>query len=196
MATVTEPPRVRKHPVKMTLAEFQALPEVEGVTRELIRGYLWEDDTVPRHNRHHARTMTRVATALENWLQRQPVPRGAVFTGDAGVILPDDNFGIDVAYVSAAVMARQNDAVSSQVVGVPDLAVEIISPGEVVERLDDKTDALLAAGVKLVWELRPRRQTVTALRDGQPHVAFSGTQDVTADDVLPGFRVPACDLFG
>lgn len=196
MATVTEPPRVRKHPVKMTLAEFHALPDVEGVTRELINGYLWEDDTVPTHNRHHADAMTQVATALELWRRSRPEPRGKVLTGDAGVVLTDDDFGIDVAYVSAEVMARQDDAVSTQVVGVPELAVEILSPGEVQQRHDDKVDALLAAGVKVVWVLSPRRKNVTIYRPGVGPKMVSDREELTAPDVLPGFRVPAADLFG
>ena len=196
MATVLdveEPPTARR---PMSLSAYLALPADETVERMLIDGELWEYP-VPESNRHHAQAVARVSQRLNNWLDAEPPPRGAVLAGDAGVVLSDEvSFGVDVAYVSAGVMAAQSDDASTRIVGVPELVVEVLSPGTVVERHDAKIDALLAAGVKLVWELRPRRQTVTALRPGRPPETFSGSQDVTAPDVLPGFRVPAADLFG
>jgi Uma2 family endonuclease len=181
----------------MTAAEFDALPDDDGVRRELIDGELWEDRPVPVHNRFHARCMTRVARFLDEWLDTQPEPRGQVLTDDAGVTLPSDaRVGIDLAYVSAGVMADQSDRPGSKVIGVPELAVEIISPGTVWERHEAKIDIHLTAGVKLVWELRPQRRSLTALRPGRPPELFTGDQVVTAPDVLPGFAVPAAALFG
>lgn len=182
----------------MTTAEFLALPDDDGVDRLLIKGELLEYPMSYR-NRYHSRTMTRVAKFLDNWLDTQPEPRGQVLTGDAGVRLgenPDTTFGADVAYVSAAVMARQSDEETTIVFGIPELTVEISSPGEVMERHEHKIDAYLDAGVKLVWVLNPWRKTVTAFRPGADPVLFAGRQDVIAPDVLPGFRVPAADLFG
>ena len=109
---------------------------------------------------------------------------------------PDTTFGVDVTYVSAGVMSRQSDDDSTIVYGIPELAVEILSPGAVMERHENKIDAYLEAGVKLVWVLNPWRKTVTAFRPAADPVLFAGRQDVTAPDVLPGFRVPAADLFG
>ena len=120
-----------------------------------------------------------------------------MLTGDAGAVLAADTaVGIDVAYFSAAVMADQDDDESTVVVGVPDLAVEIVSPGDTQKKKNAKLGKYRRAGVKLVWVLDPDDKTVTAYRPGANPVLFSGTQDVTADDVLPGFRVPAADLFG
>lgn len=186
----------------ITTAEFLALPQDDGVERLLIKGELLEypsESPMSYRNRRHCRTMTRVAKFLDNWLDTQPEPRGEVLTGDAGVRLsenPDTAFGADVAYVSAAVMARQSDEESTIVLGIPEMTVEILSPGEVKERHEKKIDAYLEAGVKLVWVLNPWRKTVTAYRPDADPVLFAGRQDVTAPDVLPGFRVPAADLFG
>lgn len=194
MATVLELPLAVRRPI--TLAAYLALPEDETVERMLIDGELWEYP-MPESNRHHALAVVRVGQKLCNWLDAQPPPRGAVLAGDAGVVLEQKlSFGVDVAYVSAEVMAGQDDLVSTRVVGVPELAVEVISPGEVVERHEAKLEAYLRAGVRLVWVLNPRRRTVTAFRPAADPVMFSGKQLVTAPDVLPGFSVPAADLFG
>ncbi len=181
---------------RLTLDEYLALPEDEAVERMLLRGELWEYP-VPESNRHHAQAVARVSRFLDVWRDTLPVPRGAVVAGDAGIILDDeDSFGVDVAYVSAEVMARQSDDASTRIVGVPVVAVEISSPGEVKKRRDAKLAAYRRAGVRLVWLLDPTLKTVTLIRPDGTTATFDGRQEVTADDVLPGFRVPAADLFG
>jgi Uma2 family endonuclease len=194
MATIAAPPVMPRR--TLTLDEYLALPEDEAVERMLIDGELWEYP-VPESNRHHGRALIRTGKFLDNWLDTQPEPRGAVVGGDAGVVFNDRvSFGVDVAYVSAAVMAVQSDDASTRIVGVPVLAVEISSPGEVKKRRDAKLAAYRKAGVPLVWLLDPELKTITAIRPDGSTATFSGQQEVTAEDVLPGFRVPAADLFG
>lgn len=186
MATATTP---------MTTAELLALPD-DGVERWLIRGELRERPMTVR-NRFHSKTMTKVAQHLGNWLDGQPQPRGDVLTGDAGVRLPGDpetTFGIDVAYVTAEVMAQQ-PADTTIVEGVPVLAVEILSPSDTQEDINEKIDALLAAGVPLVWEIDPHRRTVEVHRPGAEPETFNARQQLTAETHLPGFRVAVVDLF-
>src|SRR5258707_10626764 len=94
----------------MTTEEMLALPE-NGVERWLVRGQLREKPMTYR-NRWHSRIMVRVAKLLDNWLDRQPEPRGQVLCGEAGVRLqrdPDTTFGVDVVYVSAETAARQGE---------------------------------------------------------------------------------------
>src|SRR4051794_29039268 len=89
----------------MTTEELLALPD-DGVERWLIRGQLREkrDTDTTKRNRFHSRIMVRVGKFLDNWLDQQPEPRGAVLCGEAGVRLrqdPDTTVGVDVVYVSA-----------------------------------------------------------------------------------------------
>ncbi len=189
MATVAAPTR-------MTVEEFLALPQDDGVSRLLIHGELREYH-MPERNYHHGRTMTVLSYELERWLRTQPQPRDAVFTGDVGIRLSADvSFGADMMYVTAAMMAGQSRKSNAVVVGVPELAVEIISPGEVWDRHQDKREAYLDAGVKVVWVLDPRTRAVTIYRPGVGPKMVSDQEVLTAPDVLPGFSVPAADLFG
>src|SRR5271167_328605 len=101
MATVTTP---------MTTAELLAMPD-DGVERWLVEGELREMPMTKR-NRFHSRLMVRVGKLLDNWLDEQPEPRGAILGGEAGVRLrqdPDTTVGVDVVYVSAETLARQTD---------------------------------------------------------------------------------------
>jgi Uma2 family endonuclease len=179
----------------MTTAELLAMPD-DGVERWLINGELREKPMTKR-NRFHSRIMVRVGKLLDNWLDEQPEPRGAVLAGEAGVRLrrdPDTTVGVDVVYVSADVLARQTEE-STMIDGVPVLAVEILSPSDTQEEIHEKVDGYLAVGVPLVWLIDPHVRTVMVYRPATDPELFTVRQDLTAEPHLPGFRVPVAELF-
>ena len=118
-------------------------------------------------------------------------------TGDAGLRLaldPDRTFGVDVMVVSADLLAAQSGE-STIIEGVPTLCVEILSPSEVMERIDEKTDAYLAAGVPLVWLLDLHDKSVTVYSPGTEPILFNRLMEISGEPHLPGFRVPVANLF-
>jgi Uma2 family endonuclease len=186
MATVATP---------MTVEEFLALPD-DGTERWLINGELRERPMTKR-NRFHSRVMICSGTALENWSRRQPLPRGEVFCGEAGVILQRDppiTVGVDLLYVSAELLARQTDA-CTVIEGIPTFIGEILSPNDTLEDVNEKIDTFMAAGVPLVWIIDPRRRTVTVYRPGREPEFVNVLQELSGDPELPGFRVPVVRLF-
>jgi Uma2 family endonuclease len=190
MATVTTP---------MTTAEFLALPDdgtqrwlVDGVVREFPR----EDSTTVR-NRFHSIVLALVCAELINWLRQQPLPRGQVLGGEAGVRLlrdPDLTVGIDVVYISSEVVVRQTDD-ATLIDGVPTLAVEILSPSDTVEEVNDKLALYRRAQVPLVWVIDPYVRTVTVHAAGNQPVLFNVNQELSTEPYLPGLRVPVSRLF-
>jgi Uma2 family endonuclease len=182
-------------PRPMTTEEMLALPE-DGVERWLIRGQLREKPMTVR-NRWHSRIMIRVGKLLDNWLDQQPEPRGSVLGGEAGVRLrrtPDSTVGIDVVYISAEAAARQTDE-TTLIDGPPILAVEILSPNDTQEEIDEKIDDYLQAGVPLVWIINPRRRTVEIFRPGAEPEMVNVRQELSAEPHLPGFRVQVAQFF-
>jgi Uma2 family endonuclease len=179
----------------MTTEQLLALPD-DGVERWLIRGQLREKPMTYR-NRWHSRAMIRVGYFLEAWREQQPEPRGSVLGDEAGVRLvrdPDTTAGIDVIYISAEVAARNPDD-TTIIDGVPVLAVEILSPNNTVEEIDEKIGQYLEAGVPLVWIIDTRDRTVTIYRPGQEPEFVNARQELSGDPELPGFRVRVADLF-
>ncbi len=182
-------------PALMTTQELLALP-ANGKTRWLIRGQLRERPMTVR-NRTHSRLTTRVAKFLDNWLDRQPKPRGSVLSGEAGCRLqrdPDTTVGIDVVYISADLAARQTGD-TTLIDGVPVLVVEILSPNDTEEQVDEKVDTYLQAGVALVWLVHARRRTVEIIRPGHEPEQVNVRQELAGDPELPGFRVAVAELF-
>jgi Uma2 family endonuclease len=182
-------------PALMTTEELLALPQ-NGVERWLIRGQLKEKPMTVR-NRWHSRITTRIAKFLDNWLDQQPEPRGSVLSGEAGCRLrrnPDTTVGVDVVYVSAELAAQEPDD-TTLIDGVPILAVEILSPSDTEEEVNEKVDNYLSAGVALVWVVDPHDRTVLVYRPATEPELFNARQDLSGEPHLPGFRVPVARFF-
>lgn len=77
----------------------------------------------------------------------------------------------------------------------PDLAVEVISPNDVYYDVEAKVEEYLDASVPLVWLINPDNRSVRVFRAGQPVVQLRANDELTGDDVLPGFRCPVAELF-
>ncbi len=79
---------------------------------------------------------------------------------------------------------------------VPDLVIEVVSPNDKVSELDEKIDAYLLDGVRLIWVVDPQRRkaTVYAPDMEQPlHLNVNGVLD--GGDVLPDFTLPLMSIF-
>lgn len=184
---------IATEPVRMTVEEFLKLPE-DGVRRSLIRGIVQEEGMTIR-NRFHTQVATRVAKFLDNWRDLQKEPKGAVLTGEAGVRLSAEVVvGVDVAYIPPDLWKVQSED-SSIIEGVPPLIAEILSPSDTHQAIEDKINEYLTAGVSIVWVVNTRSESVTVYRPGQKPVMVNADEELTADPVLPGFRIAVADLF-
>lgn len=77
----------------------------------------------------------------------------------------------------------------------PDLAVEVISPNDRVYELEEKLDDYRAAGIPLVWLVYPPSRRVRVLRPEGPPTELGPDDELSGEEVLPGFRCRVADLF-
>lgn len=182
----------------LTSADLLAMPD-DGVERWLINGELREGvSDMTRRGRRHSRVMTKLARLLEDWNDRQPAPRGEVLTGDAGFEMNGDtsaSVGIDVAYISAELAAATPEE-AYLIHGAPVLAVEILSPSDVQEKIAEKVAGYLANAVPLVWIVDPIFETVTIHRPDAEPVLVNNRETLTGEPHLPGFETPVAAIFG
>jgi Uma2 family endonuclease len=130
-------------------------------------------------------------------LQGEMKGHGKARSGDTGIILrrkPDRVFGADALFVCNARLPIRTSP-EGYLETIPDLVGEVRSKNDRPGRIADKVAKYLAAGVRLVWVLDPKTQTVTAHRPDQPPRAFAAAETLTADDVIPDFAVSVADLF-
>lgn len=179
----------------MTTAELLALPG-NGKERWLVAGRLREKPMTVR-NRVHSRIMANSSYYLEAWRRTQPEPRGLVLCGEAGCRLarnPDTTVGIDVVYVAANLVAQEPDD-TTLIDGVPTLVIEILSPSDVIEEIEEKIDLYQKFRVPLIWVIDPHDRTVTIYRlDAEPELV-NANQQLSGGAHLPGFCVKVAELF-
>ena len=189
-----EVPVFEPEPVRMTLEEFLALPDGDGVERELIRGELKERPMTMR-SRIHFLTESKLVLRIGSHLEASGID-AEVGSGEAGVILNDlhSGVGIDVVVLPNEMLAKQNDR-TRMFSGVPLMTVEILSTSDQVGNVNEKVRLYMDAGVKLAWVVDPTQRTITAYRPGEPPAFFSGEDTVTAAPVMPDFAEPLPRLF-
>jgi Uma2 family endonuclease len=179
----------------LTTEQLLAIPD-DGMDRELIQGHL-RIRPMTKRNRFHTLAVTRLAFLLESWLDNHPESLGEVHTGEVGTILrrdPDTTVGIDVAFFSADVMARQTER-TSMIEGAPRLAVEVISPSDKQEEVREKVVEYINAGGALVWIVDPYFETVQVYRPRAEPEMFNREQVVSGGDVLPGLEIAVARIF-
>ena len=148
-------------------------------------------------NRFHSQILIRVGQQLANWLDQQPAPRGQILGGEAGVRIshdPETTVGIDVGYVSHEVVVRQTDE-TTLIDGVPTLVVEILSPSDTQEVIDEKLAVYRRAKVPVVWLIDPSDQIVLVYRPKAKPRSYNTDDELSGSPELPGFTVPVARLF-
>lgn len=77
----------------------------------------------------------------------------------------------------------------------PDLAIEVLREGNTRGEMNRKLKDYFLAGVRLVWYVDPRRQTVRVYTAPDRCTRLRMGDTLDGGDVLPGFRLPLRKLF-
>ena len=100
--------------------------------------------------------------------------------------LPDVSF---VAYANDKPMVVEGAAPF-----IPDLAVEIRSPGDSAKVMAEKAQYYLLNGCRMVWLVYPQKRVIEVLTPDDRDILTEGEM-LDGGDVLPGFRVPVKACF-
>ena len=76
----------------------------------------------------------------------------------------------------------------------PDLAVEVVSPGDSAEELKEKLSDYRKAGVPLIWVIYPKARTATILRRDGPITELEEDDVLSGEEIIPGFRCPLREI--
>lgn len=79
--------------------------------------------------------------------------------------------------------------------GVPDLAVEVVSPEDTKRELAEKVNMWLAHGTSVVWVADPKPTTVAIHRTGQKPQILRISNEIRDEPLLPGFVLPLSKVF-
>jgi Uma2 family endonuclease len=77
----------------------------------------------------------------------------------------------------------------------PDLAVEVVSPNDLWHELEAMVEEYLAVGVSLAWVIDSEVRTAYVHRREGTVSRLRETDELSAEDIIPGFRCPLASIF-
>ena len=164
----------------------------KGFRGELIRGVLCE--SMPP-GLEHGQIVIAFGAELHAFVK--PRRLGRVAVGDPGIKIerdPDTVRAPDVAFISAGRLPLdQRNPGYAEV--LPELVVEVKSPSDSRDQINDKAEMWLRHGVRLVWAVFPDERTVEAHHADQGVVLYREDDELDGMDVLPGFTCAIAPMF-
>src|SRR5712691_3116962 len=181
-ATLTKP---------VTADDLLAMPD-DGYRYELVKGELIR--MAPAGFQHGAVAMN-IGAPLHEYVRRNNL--GVVYAAETGFILsrdPDTVRAPDAAF-NKKERVEKVGKVKGYWVGAPDLAVEVVSPGDTVSEVEGKVAEWLEAGARMVWVVSPKLHTVTVYRSLTDIVVLTEKDTLDGGDVVPGFQIRVAEIF-
>lgn len=175
----------------VTAAELLRMPS-DTVRRELVRGELRE---MTPAGHWHGRVAMRLALHLGPFVLANNL--GEIYAAETGFILevdPDTVRAPDVAFVRRERVRAVGDS-EGYWRGAPDLAVEVVSPGDTFSEVEEKVFEWLDAGARMVVVVNPKKRTATVYRSRTEITVLTEEDALDGADVVPGWRLPLREIF-
>jgi Uma2 family endonuclease len=175
----------------MTADELLAMPR-DGHRYELVKGELIRMSPTGGEHGTIAATLTVI---FGYYIKGNGL--GLVFGAETGFKIaadPDTVRAPDFAYVSRE-RIPESGIPKGYWIGSPDLAVEVISPGDIYGEVEEKVIEWLDAGTRMVIVVNPRRRTATVYRSRKNVKILADADELSGEDVLPGFSCQVSQFF-
>jgi Uma2 family endonuclease len=176
-----------------TIEEFERFAEADRDRRlELIDGEIVEK--MPTEE--HGVVVLNIGTSLKIFIKREGI------SGRVGVEIrhrkPGDRRNSLIPDLSLRLNPTQPVVTQGSLLHMPDLAVEVQSPDDSIEKMREKALYYLRNGSRLVWLVYPQLQTVEVctLLNGELFIETLGINDtLTGGALLPGYTMAVSEIF-
>jgi Uma2 family endonuclease len=162
----------------------------DGMRHELIRGEL---RSMPPAGGEHGYVAGEILGHTREFVRQDQL--GFVFAAETGFHIesdPDTVRAPDVAFVSTERLAGPAKGYPAL---APDLAVEVVSPGDSRREVDAKARYWLRCGSRMVWVVFLSPRSARVYRPGQEAQVLTENDTIDGGDVLPGFSCRVADFF-
>ncbi|MBX3424235.1 MAG: Uma2 family endonuclease [Pirellulales bacterium] len=121
---------------------------------------------------------------------------GIVLAPDGMLRLQPDQVRLpDVSFLSNLRLKSSGFPQAAVLRAAPDLAVEIISPGNTREEMDRKLRDYFTAGTRLVWYVYPETKNVHVFTAVDNQTVLGEQDQLTGGEVLPGLVIDLAKYF-
>ncbi len=180
---------VPAHPRLITGEEFARMNNDEPC--ELIEGRIV---AMGQTNGIHGWLTTRISRFLDTFVDGKNL--GSVLSGGVGVYIrrnPDSVRGVDIAFYSK----ERLPVIPTEgfLTAAPNVAVEIISPGNTFDDIMVKVEEYFAGGVERVWLVQPMLKVVWVCKSPAEWTRLNVSDTLRDEGALTGFELPVATLF-
>ncbi|HMY75716.1 MAG TPA: Uma2 family endonuclease, partial [Blastocatellia bacterium] len=141
----------------------------------------------------HGGTIIRLAVRLGMHVEANDL--GGVYSPDTTFMVGQNQRLPDLAFVSNERMPEGGETEGIAPMA-PDLAIEVISPNDIWEKVTAKIEDYFAAGVRQVWLVSLRQRNVNVYDSPTKVTILTENEDLTSEAILPGFRCRIAEIFG
>ena len=176
---------------RVSLEQFLAMPETEPPS-ELVDG-----EVVQKFGSclYASILSNELICLLEEYLQRtKEALLGPsvthVYASEERVFLPDL-----MVTLKGRIPTDRRTRLYGPVPVQPDMAIEVLSPGESTGRTLERADFYMRAGTTLLWLVDPETESITVYRPNQAPTVHRPPSTIDAKPVLRGFSLDLTALF-
>jgi Uma2 family endonuclease len=170
---------------------FMALPD-DGQRYEIVNGELID---MGNSGALHGYVCSLLLAALMGYILPQKL--GVVLDSSTAFKMKNGNKrSPDISFFAKERLQGITELPSGFLEGAPDLAVEVLSPGNTVEEIHDKLTEYFENGTRLAWVIHPNEKYILVYRSAQePDRLLKSVDFLDGEEVVPGFSLPVADLF-
>lgn len=162
-----------------------------GESYELLKGELVE---MPPGSEEHGFKGMRLPGYFAHYVYESNL--GEVALAETGFYLernPDTVRAPDMAFIAQDRLPEKFSRKWSDT--IPDLVMEVVSPNDTEEAVEEKIGEWLVAGVRLAWMVSPRTSTVRVYRSPEDCRVLTVADTLDGAEVVPGFTFPVARIF-
>lgn len=163
-----------------------------GDNFELVKGELIEM-TPP--GGIHGDVASELVVLLRSFVKQHQLGKVLTETGFRLTSTPDTVRSPDVSFITTTKLPSTG-LPDGYVNSAPDLAVEVVSPGDTASEIQNKVQDYLAYGTQVVWVVYPQQRLVVAYYPDGTARTLREADTLSDEAVIPGFSCRVSDIFG
>jgi len=171
--------------------EFMTLPD-DGHRYEIVNGELID---MGNSGALHGYVCSLLLAELSGYIV--PKKLGVILDSSTAFKMKNGNRrSPDIGFFAKERLQGMTQLPAGFLEGAPDLAVEVLSPGNTVEEIDGKIADYFDNGTRLAWVINPSQHYILVYRSAQePDRLLKSVDFLDGEEVIPGFNLPVANLF-